>query len=355
MSIIKSTKWVAVENSRTRIIRAGQLVKNKYIDMKSTEYREALDVINNWRASHAYPLQVIYMKIKRMAADDSTIIVSQRLKRLESIINKLKRFPNMSLWGIQDLGGCRMVVSSVEEVYNYIDIITSSSISHKLQKQYDYIKNPKASGYRSYHLVYKYQSTKPSKKAYDRNMLIEVQFRTKLQHLWATAVETMGLITELSLKSGEGDETIKRFFILISSAFAIMENTPTVSNTPNSMKKIVKEILAIDKKENFILTLRDFNAAFRYFHLRSLQEKSGYYLLVLNIEEHELSIRYFKPSEVVKANTVYSEKEKEFPEKHINIVLVRAESLNMLQYAYPNYFPNNSDFVNIIEKIKKQK
>jgi len=351
MTIIKNTKWATVQYSRTQIIRSGQLIRNDIIDSESNEYKLALDAINNWRASHSYPLQVIYMKIKRMAARDESIIVSQRLKRLESITNKLKRFPNMSLWGMQDLGGCRMVVPSAEDVYNHVDSILSSSIKHQLQKQDDYINNPKTSGYRSYHLVYKYQSNTPTKEVYNRNMLIEIQFRTKLQHIWATAVETMGLITELSLKSGDGDDTIKRFFALISSAFAIIENTPIVPNTPNIMEDLIKEIQDIDKKEDYISTLRDFNVAFRYVHIRAVHENSGYYLLELNTKRHELKIQYFKPSEVIEANIEYSYLEKKRSKSHYNVVLVKAESLNMLENAYPNYFPNNSMFINSIEDL----
>ena len=54
-------------------------------------------------------------------------------------------------------------------------------------------------------------------------MLIEVQFRTKLQHTWATAVEMMGIYTKSNLKSSQGNKDILRFFLLVSSIFAMIE------------------------------------------------------------------------------------------------------------------------------------
>lgn len=207
--------WEIPEYSRSQIINAGKNVKDSSAAPASR--KEALRVIDNWRASHAFPLQVIYCYLKRKCGNPN-IIVAQRLKRLSSIVNKLEREPMMSLWTMQDLGGCRVVVTSVEEVYELNKTIKKSSIRHILKKEYDYIASPKASGYRSYHMVYEYQSDK--KLTYNRNMLIEIQLRTHLQHLWATAVETMGLFTNQALKASYGEDDTLRFFALISSLFA---------------------------------------------------------------------------------------------------------------------------------------
>lgn len=67
-------------------------------------------------------------------------------------------------------------------------------------------------------MVYQFQSD--DNDTYNKNILIEIQFRTKLQHIWATAVEMMGIFTKSKLKSSIGDEDILRFFVLVSSLFA---------------------------------------------------------------------------------------------------------------------------------------
>ena len=59
------------------------------------------------------------MHLRRLAASRKDLIVAERLKRLDSIINKLKREPSMSLWAMQDLGGCRFIVPTIKEVYDY--------------------------------------------------------------------------------------------------------------------------------------------------------------------------------------------------------------------------------------------
>ncbi len=45
-------------------------------------------------------------------------------------------------------------------------------------------------------------------------LLIELQLRTRLQHEWATAVETMGTFLQSSLKSSQGPEEWLDFFSL---------------------------------------------------------------------------------------------------------------------------------------------
>ena len=192
-------KWKVVEYSRSKIIKSGKIIKDP--NALPEQIEDATKVVDNWRAAHAYPLHVIYMHLRRMAAPYSNIIVAERLKRLDSIVNKLRREPTMSLWMMQDLGGCRFIVPTLEEVYWFSEQYENSRKRHLFKEKYDYIKSPKRSGYRSLHVVYEYHSDKID--TYNKNMLIEIQFRTHLQHLWATAVETMGLFTKQAIKSGQ--------------------------------------------------------------------------------------------------------------------------------------------------------
>ena len=102
--VTKQPKWKTVEYSRNQIIKAGKIIKKDNI--LPQEINKATDIIDNWRAAHAFPMHVIYMHLRRMATSvNKDIIVAERLKRLDSIINKLKREKTMSLWAMQDLGG----------------------------------------------------------------------------------------------------------------------------------------------------------------------------------------------------------------------------------------------------------
>src|ERR1019366_9744121 len=93
----------------------------------------------------------------------------------------------------------------------------------------DYVDHPKASGYRSYHLIYRYFS---DKKATHNGLKIEVQIRSQLQHAWATAVETVGTFIQQALKSSQGEEDWLRFFALMGSAIAYREHGELVPDTP---------------------------------------------------------------------------------------------------------------------------
>lgn len=116
MDIIQP-RWKEPEYTKAQINNAGMVVRNPNATAK--EIQEARIVIDNWRAAHAYPLHVFYMNLRGKAKSRSDIIVAERLKRLDSIVDKLQREPSMELYRMQDLGGCRMILPSIDEVYSY--------------------------------------------------------------------------------------------------------------------------------------------------------------------------------------------------------------------------------------------
>lgn len=348
-SIVNQPKWKTVEYSRNQIIKAGRIIKKS--ESTNEEVLYATRVIDNWRAAHAFPMHVIYMHLRRMAGSNKNIVVAERLKRLDSIINKLKREPTMSLWAIQDLGGCRFIVPTIEDVYYYANAFEKSRKRHILKSQYDYIKNPKLSGYRSLHVVYEYHSDTVN--TYNRNFLIEIQFRTHLQHLWATAVETMGLFTKKAIKSGQGDNDVKRFFVLVSALFSKRENQPIPNNVIDDIDEIVSEIESLNAKHNYLDFLSGIRVATDYQVQKTSNQKSGYYILILNYNNKTLKIKNFKPSQFEEANSIYNSIERTRAEMKIDAVLVNVSSFKTLRSAYPNYFSDIDEFVSIVKSCLK--
>lgn len=252
-------KWETPQYSKSQINKAGKIISdNSSSDKEKSdeEKKEAIIILNNWRASHAYPLQVIASNLR---INNKDAIVVQRLKRLDSIIGKLKRFPEMSLYGMQDLGGCRVITNTISEVYEALNRYKSSRIRHEVKREDDYIKYPKASGYRGYHAVFLFHSDK--NEVYNKNMRIEVQFRTTLQHTWATAVEVMGIYTKTALKASMGDIDTLRFFVLASSVFAQIEKSPIVPGTSEDYSSLIKEIRDIDRHQNIVSRLSALSTA----------------------------------------------------------------------------------------------
>jgi hypothetical protein len=115
-------------------------------------------------------------------------------------------------------------------------------------------------GYRSIYLIFRYQSLSPERAIYN-GQRIEIQIRSKLQHLWATAVETAQLFTGQALKSKvkNASEDRLRFFALTSSAFASRERMPIVPETPNDAGEIVRELHQIMARTPIMQSLSDWN------------------------------------------------------------------------------------------------
>lgn len=336
-------QWEIPKYSKSEINKASSIITDS---SSSKEDRDnALIVLNNWRAAHAYPLQVICSNLRLR---NPNAIVVQRLKRLESITGKIERFPDMSLYRMQDLGGCRVIVDTIEQVYEAVNKYKNSRIRHILKREYDYIQNPKESGYRSYHMVYQFQSDK--KETYNKNMLIEIQFRTKLQHIWATAVEMMGIYTKSNLKSSQGDTDILRFFTLVSSVIAIQENMLICPNTINDYNTLISEIRKIDNKLNLVSRLSALSVAINHTNASKTMKGKGYYVLILNYKDKLLKVRGFSTNQIELATKIYNDIEAT-NNLDIDAVLVSATSFDTLKAAYPNYFTDISQFVDMMRRI----
>lgn len=342
---IPREKWETPKYTKSEINRAGATVANPNIFAE--ERHAALEVLNNWRSSHAYPLQVISSNLRKSNHD---AIVVQRLKRLESIIGKLERFPDMNLYRMQDLGGCRVIVDNITQVYEALNKYKDSRIRHIWKREKDYIKDPKSSGYRSYHMVYQFHSD--TKETYNTNMLIEIQFRTKLQHMWATAVEMMGIYTKSQLKASIGNKDILRFFVLVSSVFCTMENMPVVPNTSDKLHELISEIKDIDEKHNIVSRLSALSVAINHVNKNANLKRNGYYVLQLNYSKKMLKVNSFSKSQVELATNVYNKIEG-LNNPDLDVVLVSATSFDALKAAYPNYFTDISGFVDMMRVVIK--
>lgn len=338
---MSSMSWVKSKYSRKKIHRAGKIIKSDNATVE--ERNEAIKIMNNWRSAHGYPLWIISNKLKRLVQKESKAFVVNRLKRLDSIEGKLRRNNTVGLDTMQDIAGCRVVVKDIDTVYAIADKYQNSRIRHSFYKEKDYIKTPKPSGYRSLHRVYKYKSDKET--SYN-NMLVEIQFRTQLQHIWATALETLSVYTKTNLKAGIGNEEYLRFFALASSLFAIKENLPTVPKTPNTKEELAKEITELDRQFNILDKLKVTKIATD--KITGEKNKKGYYLLRLDYNTRRLHISYYSTGKFKEANDKIRELEMENI-SNVDFVLIEANSFTVLKKAYPNYFGDVSKFLSVLE------
>ena len=320
----------------------------------------ATDILGNWRSSHSFPLHVFAVRLSRLAKQiDKDSLVVRRLKRVPSVLKKLQRgqTSTMKMSQMQEIGGCRAVVSNISQTKSLVSKYRKSrGIKHKLIKERDYIANPKPDGYRSIHLIYKYFSDKNP--IYD-GFSIEIQIRTKLQHYWATAVETVDHFTRQAIKSNEGEKDWMEFFKLVSSAFAVMENCPITPDTPKDEAELRRRIQTLAKKLKVVKKMNEWTRFHRIIEdfEKGSKEKFDFYLLNLDLKTKQLQIKAYKKSNEELANSEYSRLEERMVRENEDrdIVLVSAETTKELRKAYPNYFLDSKEFVRVLNGYFEQK
>jgi len=312
--------------------------------LSADEIQKAWVVVDNWRSSHAYPLNHFQDLLRTKARKvESTAIVVQRQKRRHSIELKLRDQDDMQLSQMHDLGGCRAILSDVDHVHRLVESFKTSRTKCELLREYDYIAKPRSSGYRSVHLVYRYLSTGNGKPF--NGLRIELQLRSALQHAWATAVEIAGAFKGQALKSGHGDPEWLDFFRLMGTEIALTEGCPVVPKTPSD-RAVLREGLAEYATNLHVPDLLAAWAASVQALDTGVIEQAHYYILSLDIEKRQYTMNGFAQTQLAEAEEVRSRLELEKESRpSFDVVLVSADKVDELRKAYPNYSADTDAFV----------
>ena len=340
--------------SANRIKKAGKVLMDRDLHSELSVI-EAEDVLTYWRALSS---RVIYKFQYHLTAiltfGKIKGIVSHRLKRVPSIIYKLKRFyPSMQLSTMQDIAGIRVVLTNTDEVYALKHELESKPSPKFILKGIDdYITFPKYDGYRSLHMNFKFVAELPEEQEID-GINVEIQIRTTLQHIWATTVETTGTFIEFSLKSNEGPPEWIEFFQLASVAFSKLEAMPVIEKYNNIPEyEIYKELISQYKSLDIEKKLSAFKVATNYINSKEYNEGS-YNLLILNLDSRMLNSKNFIDSQT--ANIEYTQIERRIQNgENLQVVLVETKNVMELREAYPNYFLDIGEFINTMSEIEKQ-
>jgi ppGpp synthetase/RelA/SpoT-type nucleotidyltranferase len=342
--------WATLKYSKSQVDKAGVFLTTTYTEeghAKAAEYlkklNESFDVLNNWRATHAFPLNSMQMLLRRMAKSvDKNALVAQRLKRVESILTKLIRFPQMNLSRMQDIGGCRAVVGTVGAVKEIQGKYLKSRTKHEPCPDHDYIESPKEDGYRGVHLIYKYNSPHHPE---HNGRRIEIQLRSRLMHCWATAVETVDTFTKQSLKTNQGKEDWKLFFKYMGSVFALAEKTPLVPGTPQNRADLRAEITRMNKDLKVDALLSTYQEASIVLDHEKRPKDARYFLLLRDSEARSVQFIGFRQEQLEDATQMYLDFEKQYKGQPKQAVLVSVDSITALKKAYPNYFGDTRAFL----------
>lgn len=201
--------------SKSRVNRAGDKVRT------GTPSQEDLAVIEEWRAAHRAVLNT-FQAILRNRTRTKNITVAQRHKRKRTIFDKLRRLPGMRLSRMDDVAGCRLIFAGIQELHEFRSQFHRARFNHVRRNdldKYDYIGHPKVTGYRGIHDVYEYNVRSDVGKGL-AGLYVEIQYRTLVQHAWATAVELIGFVTESQPKFQQGDQRYENAMALASEILA---------------------------------------------------------------------------------------------------------------------------------------
>lgn len=330
--------------SNREIDKAGE--KLAQYDINDPIIENDIKIISEWRDAHLYGTQKLSQLVdKRSKQIGGKNVLVSRSKKLESIKLKLSLNDSSNLSRMQDIGGCRIIVEDLNKLNAIVQRMSKFHGGFKLIKKTDYVTSPKPTGYRCVHLVYELQDNTND----NYKILLELQCRTKTQHLWATAVETVGLFNKVSLKSNQGDESWKEFFRLVSMLFEYHE-TKKISFRNYTIRELINAISIHNRKYKCTSKIVGYQLAPKY--IEKTPEKE-YYLLILNFANATLQIKSYSKSESEQAQQDYAAYEVA-NDPNINTVLVSANSIKEVTEGYPNYFADTDEFIKLISSLIKQ-
>lgn len=203
----------------SRVNRAGQRIRRIVRGQESDSERlaAAIDILVGFRALHAIPLQTATRGLRSAVTSERLPVqVSQRLKRVPTIIDKLLREPTLPLSRMQDIGGCRAILPTIPDIRAVQERLARPSRARELVAVSDYIEDPRDSGYRGVHVIMLY-----------RGRIVEIQLRTPAMHEWAATVERLTDRYGEDYK-GAWHPVVGPFLAVVSEAMSIEESGGSV-------------------------------------------------------------------------------------------------------------------------------
>ena len=335
------SNFIAPEYSRSRVAAAGRRVRH------GNPTEEDHKVIENWRAAHAYVLNTIQTNLRNRARRYGAT-VAQRSKRRITIYDKLQRQPDMALSHMQDIAGCRVIFNTMDDLLAFRAGLHESRSQHVLLgrdiDQYNYLIRPKNSGYRGIHDVYRYKVSSPVGTTWN-GLLVEIQYRTLVQHAWATAVEVADLTTSTRIKFDDAANPHLDFFRYASEmlARAFEGSHACCPDIPNP--DLVQRFVDVALRSGIWMTLNRLEAV----PAEPSRRKNSILIYRTGDTTPALDrLRVLNFENSIQAIHEYGRLEKEYEGQEVDIVLVRAETGAAIREAYRNYYSDVESFLDYV-------
>ncbi len=195
--------------------------------------------------------------------------VTGRVKEVASILEKANKF-NIPIDRIQyemeDIAGIRIMCQFVDDIEKVVELIRKRKDMHVLYEK-DYVTNVKVSGYRSYHMVLKYQVNMAEG---PKDILAEFQIRTLAMNFWATIEHSLNY----KYKQDIPEDIRLKLKSAADSAFTLDEQMLEIKDEIMDAQKLfeVKSDLISDIMNN-ILTLSSMGKMAEYTRFQNTLNK----------------------------------------------------------------------------------
>lgn len=340
---------------KARVRAAGKAISN------GTATQDDFDVVDQWRTAHGYVINTFKVWF-RHKIDSSSIHADfgQRLKRRNTVIDKLKRVrPDgqplvRDVTTMQDFAGCRLIFDDIDDLVAFRNSILSDkvlgNVNHKLRHtdrdKYNYIEHPKATGYRGIHDVFVH-NPRPHRlgdlsSAPWQGLMVEVQYRTRAQHAWATALEISDILDRQRTKFGFAEDERGQFFAMASELIARRYEGISRAFADASDGELESLFAAAEDRLGILQRL----GAMRQFdQFNKLKKHNVLNIVVQPDGEYALEVEVFKNAQ----DAIKRADEIEMQSDSINAVYVTGEP-SQLRSAYRNYFNDPLDFVRMLQQ-----
>lgn len=215
-----------------------------YAEDKHKEEREAMNgSVDSWRevilvytsALHQVQtkLEILNDEFQHVHRYNPIEHIKGRIKTPESIVKKLKKngrestIDNMIQY-VNDIAGIRIICSFTSDIYRIAEILRNQKDITVISEK-DYITYPKASGYKSYHMIV----TVPvylSDRTIDAK--VEIQIRTVAMDFWASLEHKIHYKLE-----GNAPENLKK---------ELVDCAKMVSDLDNRMEQLNEQIQGLE-------------------------------------------------------------------------------------------------------------
>ena len=325
--------------TKGEIDRLGEKIRSE----KNKVSEVTLQQLQEYRTSHENSISKIFnilCTLSNQVRKDS--IVTFRIKRIDSIIRKLDRYPDMRFSRMWDIGGCRCILKNDAQVYKLMgELRNNLDVKDNIK---DYIKNPQPDGYKSLHVFVSLPGD---------NKVIEVQLRNQNDHNWSTLVEITDLLYDSRLKEyGENKELLRFHYLLSQTNDLSTKHKKEIANTIKRYSYFEK--LSEVFSRNYLQVRK------RWVEIENL--KSNKYFLILASKNEVPIIKSF--SHFPEAEEAYYNDYKKLENTNIVLTHLINPNFNQINIAYSNYILTFHTFMDdaltiienlIIESLRKRK